>query len=126
MSAAPRTARYERRDVRPRYVIYATVTLFGGTALSVALVVGLLQLFQAQLPRSPGASPAVRQVERGGPKLELKEGEDRPAIEAAANAKLHGYAWTDRAGGTVRVPIERAMDLLARQGWPDKDRKGPK
>ncbi len=30
---------------------------------------------------------------------------------------LHEYAWQDRASGVVRVPIERAMDLVVRQGW---------
>lgn len=27
------------------------------------------------------------------------------------NGSLHGYAWADKAKGTVRVPIERAMEL---------------
>ena len=27
------------------------------------------------------------------------------------NAALHGYAWVDKAKGTVRVPVQRAMEL---------------
>jgi hypothetical protein len=32
-------------------------------------------------------------------------------VRDEANKALHGYAWVDKAKGTVRVPIERAMEL---------------
>jgi hypothetical protein len=41
----------------------------------------------------------------------------RAAVESAAAATLTGYAWVDRSAGTARIPIERAMELLAKQGW---------
>lgn len=34
-------------------------------------------------------------------------------------ALLHGYAWVDRDEGIVRLPIERAMAILAERGWPN-------
>jgi hypothetical protein len=103
---------------------WSALALFGGAAISVALAIGLLQLFQSHLPTPPASALAPRQVAL--PTLELKDGQDRPAIEAAANAKVHGYGWADQADGKVRIPIERAMELLAQQGWPDKDTKGSK
>jgi len=32
-------------------------------------------------------------------------------VRDEANGALHGYAWVDKAKGTVRVPIQRAMEL---------------
>jgi hypothetical protein len=31
---------------------------------------------------------------------------------------LHGYGWVDRNAGTVRIPIDRAKDLLMERGLP--------
>ncbi len=33
------------------------------------------------------------------------------AVREEASAALQGYAWVDKAKGTVRVPIQRAMEL---------------
>lgn len=37
---------------------------------------------------------------------------------------LGGYGWVDRKAGVVRIPIDRAIDLLAEKG--DRFAKGPK
>lgn len=126
MTTAARSPRYERRDVRPRAVVFGAVGLFLGIGLSIGLVVGLLTIFERQLPHPHTPPSAMATVQANtGPKLELKEGEDRPALEAAAEARLHGYAWADAASGKARIPLERAMELQVRQGWPD-DKKGAK
>jgi hypothetical protein len=31
---------------------------------------------------------------------------------------LSTYGWVDRQNGTARIPIERAMDIIAEQGLP--------
>ncbi len=41
-------------------------------------------------------------------------------LEAAQTASLGGYRWLDRERGTVAIPIERAMALVAAEnGAPD-------
>ncbi len=30
---------------------------------------------------------------------------------------LYSYGWVDEKAGTVRIPIERAMDLIAQRGF---------
>ena len=37
---------------------------------------------------------------------------------ARENAILGSYGWLDRKAGTVRIPIDRAMDLIAHRGLP--------
>ena len=32
---------------------------------------------------------------------------------------LNSYGWVDRDAGVVRIPIERAMDLVGEKGLPD-------
>ena len=44
--------------------------------------------------------------------------EDLQRILAKQQQKLETYGWEDRQAGTVRIPIERAMDLLLQKGLP--------
>jgi len=114
MTTAPRKVSYERRDVPARPVAFVFAGLFVMIGVSAALVTGLFALFGDVGERPPTAQPKSSSA----PRLELKEGEDRAALNAVANAKLTGYAWVDRDAGKVRIPIERAMELQAQQGWP--------
>jgi hypothetical protein len=62
------------------------------------------------------------------PQLEPITGsQSRPQPSAAsaddAGRRLSSYGWVDREAGIVRIPIDRAMDLLAERGLPA--RAGP-
>lgn len=39
---------------------------------------------------------------------------------AAQNLKLTTYGWVDRSNGIVRIPIDRAMDLILLRGLPTR------
>jgi hypothetical protein len=52
------------------------------------------------------------------PRLETTSGEERGRINAAEEALLSQYAWVDRERGVVRIPIDRALDLIAARGLP--------
>ena len=33
---------------------------------------------------------------------------------------LHSYGWMDQQAGVVRIPIDRAMELVAQRGLPTR------
>src|SRR3954447_4623422 len=41
-------------------------------------------------------------------------------LHATEDTQLYSYQYVDRAQGTVRLPIDRAMDLLAEEAAEDK------
>jgi len=43
---------------------------------------------------------------------------DLAAYRRKERALLNTYGWNDRATGVAHIPIARAMELLARRGWP--------
>jgi hypothetical protein len=43
---------------------------------------------------------------------------ERMTLYAAQTATLNSYGWIDRSTGIVRIPIDRAMDLILQQGLP--------
>ena len=64
-------------------------------------------LVDVEAPRQPPA-----------PRLQEHPVADLEALRARENAQLQGYGWVDRANGRVHVPIERAMELLAKGATP--------
>lgn len=54
------------------------------------------------------------------PRLETQPGQTLNAIQAQDDVILNSYTWVDRAHGIVRIPIDRAMTLVAEQGLPTR------
>ena len=50
------------------------------------------------------------------PRVQTHQDEQRQELLAAQRRQLSGYAWADDGRTLVRVPIERAMDLIAQRG----------
>ncbi len=51
------------------------------------------------------------------PRLELDDGnQDLADLHERESLLLDYYSWIDRSKGTVRIPIERAMELIAQRG----------
>lgn len=67
-----------------------------------------------------GARPAAdTEAElKGAPRLQLAPDVDLQAFRAREDAELNSYGWIDRTAGVVRIPIDRAMELIAQRGLP--------
>jgi ATP-dependent exoDNAse (exonuclease V) alpha subunit len=60
------------------------------------------------------------QAQQTFPKPVLEHSEQTQYMEELKkqNEVLGSYDWVDQKNGVVRIPIERAMDLLAQRGLP--------
>jgi hypothetical protein len=99
-AAPPPGAGFDLSEPRTRFI-----AVFGlGTLLALAvIIVGL----QAYVDR-------VRDQEIFKRVLEPVS-EDMRALRAREDIELNSYAYIDRAKGTVRLPIARAMELLSQE-----------
>lgn len=53
------------------------------------------------------------------PRLQTDDGyQEVTDIHAREDLLLENYSWIDESRGTVRIPIERAMELIAERGLP--------
>lgn len=113
--------------VSPRAIVIVAAL---GTLVTAAGVWGAWQL-QKQTERSLGVSASESIVarwghppeeqngvemslfgSRSGPIREAKEHAPAPPSRAhGAEQRLHAYGWSDRARGTVHIPIDRALLL---------------
>ena len=98
---------YEVRDTNVRAIV---VFLIGLTVLIIVVQVGLWGLLKSI------------KGEQTGPKLPLTSPEmitdQRKQLNTRENETLEGYGWVDKKKGAVRIPISKAIDLLAEQGLP--------
>ena len=56
------------------------------------------------------------------PRLQSSPPADLKTLRAHEDELLGSYGWVNRQAGTVRIPIGRAMELIARGGLPSRAR----
>jgi len=95
------------------------ILIFAALTLALVGVAGVVAAVQMKMQRSAqpdryesNAPPEVadipdRVVGWAKPGVELQ------TIRARESERLEGYGWIDRDTGVVRIPIDRAMQLLA-------------
>ncbi len=100
---------------------------FVGGLVAVTLVVmglmwGIAVLFKGSLAGKDPAPPALAEAREArvppGPNLQPNPSADLAAFRAAEDAELATWAWVDREKAVARVPVERALEIVARRGLP--------
>ena len=87
------------------------------TILSMTLVFGLYRFFESQHDKVVSVDPVKVFPE---PRLQQTPMPDLKAVHDAEDQLLTGYAWVDPKQGLVRIPIDKAIDVLARKGLPSR------
>jgi hypothetical protein len=111
---------YETRDANTGGVFKFLAAL--GIVLMVTALGcwGLFRYFSAHdVDQAASDSPFAdtRQLPLG-PQLQVNPREDWLKFREGQEKSLETYSWENRSAGTVRVPIEEAMELLVKKGLP--------
>jgi hypothetical protein len=110
------------RDVNIRGVVWSGVGLVVvGVVITVAVWVQFRVLRRETNEDQPRLSPMVEANLRRTPpepRLEANPLAPRLRIRAEEDEVLRSYAWVDKGSGLVRIPIDRAMQLIAERGLP--------
>jgi len=129
---------FEQQDLKPGGV-YGFLTGLFVAAVLVALILWGFYDFMDRYERSqqPSQNPLVqpsrvetRQIppetiqKFPQPRLEKNERLEINDFLLKEEDTLDSYGWVDRKAGVVRIPIERAMQLIAQQGLPTTPRVG--
>lgn len=59
------------------------------------------------------------------PREQISPQLDLQALRAREEAELTSYGWVDRKAGVVRIPMDRALELLSQRGLPSGSNAGP-
>jgi hypothetical protein len=134
---------YEASDVRVSGVVIFIVALSIFAVVTAVLAYGVGKVLDARMNKEDGPpSRWARTVDvrplgnmPNNPELQSKLGEmtqsfpmprlqfddgnqDVADLHAREDLLLDNYSWADEAHSKIRIPIERAMELLAQRGLP--------
>jgi hypothetical protein len=113
----PEEPQYEKGDVQFRGILIFAIALVVGVVLTLVLVGGMIALLAQHPPSSMRASPTgTPSVVPPPPLLQAQPWEDLRRYREEQSRILSNYAWIDRNAGVVRIPIERAMELVIERG----------
>ncbi len=108
---------YEKTDVKPS-LIWISLFVLGifiaaGIFLSLASYKGL-QFF---LKTRDKALPPMMEtnVQPPEPRLQVFPAQDLEKFQSEQQAALNAYAWVNQETGIARIPVARAMEILAKR-----------
>ena len=122
-SAESQREGHEVSDANPTTIGLFALSLFLVIFAAMAALGGMYVHLYTKAEAMP-VRPAQETFQHGAV-ARTSIAKDWAAIDALAHERLDGYGWTDRAHGVVRVPIDRAMELVAREGLPARDGRTP-
>ena len=131
-------SQFEREDWKPR-IVYGFLIALGVICVIVVFAMrgmfGLLDAYEQR--RQPALNPLVKATGADTrvvtpadvnafpkPRLEIDERGQIGGFRLGEEEKLHTYGWVDQNAGIMRIPIDRAMDLIAQRGLPTKPQAG--
>ncbi|WP_019143311.1 hypothetical protein [Noviherbaspirillum massiliense] len=104
----------QKDDIHVRAIIWIGVALAAMIAVACAIAYGIWSQWRpAGSYDGPNAAFDFK-VEK--PVLDSAPQPAREAYFAEKEKRLNSYAWVDRQAGIARIPIQRAMELMAQRG----------
>ncbi len=115
------TRRHETTDADVRAIVKFAVGLFVTLVAALVLVTVVFNYFAAHQGLGPPASPFADTRELpppNVPRLQPAPPRELGEYEKEQEELLQTYGRVDQKNGVVRIPIQRAMDLLIERGLP--------
>jgi hypothetical protein len=114
---------HEGDDIREGWVAFTAISL----AVLVPIILVLIWLQFKSLAGVRYKGLTVPTLQKGEsvptkvfpkPQLQTISGEQRRQFQARENKELNSYGWADGTHQFARIPIGRAMELIAERGLP--------
>ena len=121
------SVQFEPTDVPSRPVVISVISLATFTIVFTAAAHFFFKMLEARHEAEAVATPTSPLAERYGakepplPRLQTEPRTDLEKMWADEDRILNNYAWVDKDGGVVQVPITRAMEMLLAQGLPARE-----
>jgi hypothetical protein len=113
-------AGHETTDINVWAVGKFAIGLVIVCVVSIVLLFGLLKFFQSREETSVANTVEPTKL-FPEPQLQKTPIVDLKTIRAEEDKLLNGYAWVDAPKGVVRIPLDRAIEVLAKRGLPSRN-----
>ncbi len=112
---------HEKRDVDVTSIfLIAALLVMAGIVTAVATA-GLFNVYFRHFVASEKAPPKISEerVDFPQPRLEVTAPQELAKFREHEEHDLNTYGWIDHRNGVVRLPIDRAIELLSERGLPE-------
>jgi len=111
-------------DAGPLALVGITMAvLVVGAFVSMVILYKVFAYYQPMLSDDPHPLAELRQVTTE-PRLQVDPPRQKFELKEIEENVLSGYDWVDREEGIVRIPVNRAIEILAERGLPIKTGSG--
>jgi hypothetical protein len=113
--------RHEKSDLSVGYVGVFFIGLFILIAAGFLVSWGVFDLlagWRAETDTPPPPLAVTRPNRPPEPRLQVNPTVALEEVRREEEAQLNSYGWVQREAGVVRIPIERAKELLLERGLP--------
>ncbi len=114
---SPNGAGHEQSEVSVRLIVVSLGFLAIATFVIFLMVIGIFRYFYASYSTEE-ATKRSQPVVPPQPRIEVAPYEQLQQLRVKEDHILNTYAYVDKQTGIVRVPIDRAIDMLATKGLP--------
>jgi len=114
---------YETTDVNPKTLLAWVGGLAGMILISIVAAWVFFDVLAGYAERADPKISPLAATEKGpppDPKLIPDEPHDLASVRHGEDKVLDSYGWIDKGRGLIRIPIARAMELVAKEGLPSR------
>ena len=112
---------YEKHDVDARKVtVYGLLLILVIIGVGLAVTIAVFQYLGKPQPGDSGSPLLQIPQTLPEPRLQMNPVRDYQEFRAAEEAYLNSYGWIDRLNGVVRIPADRALELVLQRGLPQR------
>lgn len=116
---------YEHREVNIKLILFSTVIMVMVVLVTCFITVGIFDFLNAHSgPVDQTTSLARPKEVPPEPRVLEHPWEQLPVLRETEDRVLNTYGWLDEKTGQVRIPVDRAIDLVAQRGLPVRPEGG--
>jgi hypothetical protein len=115
---------HERRDVNIRAILIGIGVMMGAIALVMVVAMLVFNVMEGRAEKKDAEISPVADTNAYPPAPRLQpspptnstEAQDLAALRAHEDTVLTTYGWVDKPNGVARIPIDSAIEIVAREG----------
>jgi hypothetical protein len=112
---------HEQTTIHPR-ILFVSAGILVGTVFVCQVVLGLwMREFKQEDERAHALYPGRQAIDVDQfpqPRLQERPPVDTVGILREERERISSYGWVDQKAGVARIPVDRAMDIIAEKGLP--------
>jgi hypothetical protein len=112
---------HESTSIQARGLIIGAAVLVATVIVCQILLGVWMGEFHREEERAEVAFPTRNEIDVGHfpqPRLQENPKIDMMDVRREEQARVNSYGWIDQKAGVARIPIDRAMDIIAQKGLP--------